>query len=152
VIIKELYKTLSRKILLLLSATVLLFFILVPSTPAVVSAASKPNNSTPNSGKYTCGSGKNEVKTKFNFGCLGKGNPIVDVLFALLRFLSIGVGVVVAMAIILSGIQYATSEGNPEQTAKAKDHIKDAIFALLIYMFIFSILQYLVPGGLFNPQ
>lgn len=98
----------------------------------------------------TCGEGSDAVKTKFDFGCQGKGNPIADIGFAIIRFLSFGVGLVVVVSIILAGIQYTTSEGNPEKTMAAKFRIRDALVALVVYIFIFAILQYLIPGGIFN--
>lgn len=95
-------------------------------------------------------------KTKFDFGCLGrKGpdglNPIEDLLFAFLRFISVGVGIVVVIAIIASGIQYSTSEGNAEATQKAKSRIRSTIIGLIVYVLAFSLFQFLVPGGLFKP-
>ena len=109
-----------------------------------------------------CGRGKNKVETKFNFGCLGNdsdndpnkvipakfANPIYDLAFSIIRFLTAGVGVVVVAAIIWAGIKYSTSEGNPDATAQAKSNIQSAIVALLIYIFAFAAINYLVPGGL----
>lgn len=122
------------------------------------------------SGEYVCGTYDEEernVKTVFDFGCLGTDfaaskkaglntdkfeelSPIMDMLFAVIRFLSVGIGIVITIALILSGIQYAGSEGNPEASAKAKKHVQDALVGLVIYIFAWSILQYLVPGGVFK--
>lgn len=103
-------------------------------------------------GNYTDDS-KN-VFTKFDFGCLGREapentSPILDLTFAFIRFLSIGVGIIVAISIIIAGIQYSMSEGNAETTSKAKGRIRSAILALFIYIFMFSILQFIIPGGIF---
>lgn len=106
--------------------------------------------------KYQCGKGDNEVKTKFNFGCLGdkyngeRLNPIVDLAYSIIRFLSAGVGIVVVASVIWAGIQYSSSQGNPEQTQQAKLRIQNAVIALVIYLFTFALIQYLVPGGLFT--
>lgn len=94
------------------------------------------------------------VETKFNFGCLGNDGPdsmgaIEDLLYSLIRFLSVGVGVVLVMFIILAGIQYSASEGNPEATQGAKNKIRDAIIGLFIYLIAFAFVQFLVPGGIF---
>lgn len=113
----------------------------------------------PYAGTNQCGNledNDENYKTKFNFGCLGsegpKGlNPIEDLLYAFFRFLSVGVGIVVVIAIIIAGIQYSTSEGNAEATQNAKGRIRSAIIGLVLYMFAFSIFQFLVPGGLFKP-
>lgn len=115
-------------------------------------------------GKHLCGNIRDEdgdlsddnYLTKFNFGCVGeKGppglNPIEDLAFAVLRFLSIGVGIAVVLAIVGSGIQYTMSEGNAEVTSKAKRRIRAAVIGLGLYIFAFSLFQYLVPGGIFRP-
>lgn len=102
-----------------------------------------------------CGSGENAYKTKINFGCLGDSGPsgmgpIEDMLYAIVRFISFGVGLVVVGSIIVAGIQYSTSEGNPETTQAAKNRVRDAVIGLIIYLFAFALVQYLVPGGLFK--
>lgn len=94
------------------------------------------------------------VKTRFDLGCKGKSypndlNPIVDMAFALIRFLTIGVGLILAISIIFAGIMYTTSGGNPEQTSKAKDRILNAIIGLLFYLLISALANFLIPGGLF---
>lgn len=98
----------------------------------------------------TCGEGENAVEMSINFGCTGKGNPIVDMAYAIVRFLSFGVALVLVASIIYAGIQYTSSTGNPEQTSAAKKRITNAFIALIFYMLIFAFIQYLVPGGLFN--
>lgn len=104
-------------------------------------------------GGDTCGN-KNAVETRFNFGCIGKDGPanmgpVEDLLYSFIRFLSAGVGLIVVLLIIISGIQYSSSEGNPEATQAAKSRIQNAVVGLFIYMFAFAIVQFLVPGGVF---
>ncbi|MEK9195734.1 MAG: hypothetical protein AAB914_00010, partial [Patescibacteria group bacterium] len=78
-------------------------------------------------GSHQCGNLKEEdknVKTKINFGCLGSNTddnpatsvpegtgPIEDLMYALIRFLSNGVGIMMVIALVAAGIQYTTSEG-----------------------------------------
>lgn len=109
-------------------------------------------------GQYQCGNLPNpedNFKTKFNFGCLGDKatqpiNPIQDLVFAFVRFLSTGVGIVIIIALIMAGIQYSASEGNPEASAKAKKRAQNALIGLLVYMFAWAILQFIIPGGVFK--
>ncbi|OGL30666.1 hypothetical protein A3F37_03520 [Candidatus Saccharibacteria bacterium RIFCSPHIGHO2_12_FULL_41_12] len=109
-------------------------------------------------GTHQCGnlSDKSEnVNTKINFGCLGSKapggtGPIEDLLYALIRFLSNGIGIMMVVALIGAGIKYTTSEGNAEQTMKAKRQIQNIIIALFIYLFTYVILQFLIPGGIFK--
>lgn len=104
---------------------------------------------------YQCGSGEDAVKTKFDFGCLGDNysqgdiGPIQDLAFSIIRFLSAGVGLLVVASIIYAGIQYSSSQGSPEATSEAKGRIQNSVIGLVIYMFIFALVQYLVPGGVF---
>lgn len=103
---------------------------------------------------YQCGNTKDAVETKFDLGCLGEDGPpqtgpIQDLAYTLIRLLSTGVGIVIVASIVYAGIQYSSSEGNPEQTQQAKDRIRNSVIGLAIYIFAFSLVQYLVPGGLF---
>ncbi len=103
-----------------------------------------------------CGKGTdNQVRISFDIGCLGdsyegdKLNPVLDMMFALLRFISAGVGLVVIGSIIWAGIQYSTSRGNPQSTEASIKRVTNAVIALLLYIFSFAILNFVVPGGLF---
>lgn len=96
----------------------------------------------------TCGGGADAVKTMINIGCRGQGNPILDMTFAIIRVLSVGVGIVVIGSFIVAGIQYITSAGEPAATAKAIERIRNTFFALLLYIFAYAILNWLVPAGL----
>jgi hypothetical protein len=114
--------------------------------------------------KYACGSGKDEIHTSMNLGCRGNacaqgsqtgycaGNngAIVDMVFAIIRFLSDGVGLVVVGSIVYAGIQYTTSRGDPNATAMAIKRIRSAITALLIFIFAYAILNYVIPAGFFK--
>jgi hypothetical protein len=109
-------------------------------------------------GTHQCGNLPDEgdnYKTKFDFGCLGTSGPdglgpIQDLLFAFIRFASVGVGIVVTLAVIAAGIQYSMAEGNPESSHKAKVRAREALIGLMIYIFAFSLLQFLIPGGMFT--
>ena len=108
-------------------------------------------------GKYQCGTGENKVTTGLNLGCKGQAieasgediNPILDMAFAFFRFLSAGVGLIVVGSIIYAGIQYTASRGNPQSTEAAIKRVISSVTALILYIFIFAIANFLVPGGLF---
>jgi hypothetical protein len=109
--------------------------------------------STP--GKDQCGKGSRKVEVGFNIGCRGEEyprdqlNPIVDMAFAIFRVLAAGVGLVVTGSIIVAGIQYSASRGNPQATQAAIARVTNSVVALLIYIFMFAIANFLVPGGMF---
>ena len=92
-----------------------------------------------------CG-GDPSVTTSIDFGCSGKGNPILDILFAITRFVSGGVGLIIIGSLIYAGIQYTSSRGDPNETAKAIHRIQANVIALLLFIFAFAIINYVVPG------
>ncbi len=99
-----------------------------------------------------CGKGAKKVKIAIPVGCKGDAgdivNPIFDMLGGIIRFLSAGVGIVIVLMIVISGIRYITSAGNPEAIAGAKKMLTNAIIALLLFIFMAAILNFLIPGGL----
>lgn len=94
----------------------------------------------------TCGEGKNAVKVAVDVGCVGKGNPIADMSFALIRFLSAGAGVVIIGSIIYAGIQYTMSYGDPQKVSESKNRIMNSLIALLLFIFAYAILGFVIPG------
>lgn len=87
------------------------------------------------------------VGVAIKIGCKGKGNPIADATFAIIRILSDGVGLVVIGSIVYGGIQYTGSRGDPQSTALAVNRIRSSLFALLLYIFGYAILNYIIPAG-----
>lgn len=112
-----------------------------------------------------CGAGNGYVQTSIDFGCSGNScsttpsgsgycdgnrNGIEDLLFAIIRFLSDGVGLIVIASIIVGGIQYITSRGDPNATNAAIKRLTSAVVALLVYIFAYAILNYVIPVGFFQ--
>lgn len=64
-----------------------------------------------------------------------------------INFLAAIVGIVAAIVIIVSGIQYSASGDDPGKVAAAKERIVNTVIALLAYLFLYSFLQWIVPGG-----
>jgi len=75
-------------------------------------------------------------------------NPIVGYAKILINTLSGAVGIIAIAVIVVAGIQYASSSGNPNTTAQAKKRIINAIIALIAFAFMFAMLQWLIPGGI----
>ncbi len=73
------------------------------------------------------------------------------------KFLQKGIDLLTAVAglaitamIIVGGIQYSASGGNPSTASDAKKKIYNAVLALICLIFLYAFLQWLVPGGIFN--
>jgi hypothetical protein len=101
-------------------------------------------------GKFSCGGGGkgSVVHTTIDFGCVGHGNGLLDLTFAIVRFLSAGVGIIIVGSLVFAGIQYTASRGDPSATAAAVKRVQNTLIALLIYIFSFAILNYIVPASL----
>jgi hypothetical protein len=112
---------------------------------------------------HQCGSGKKStVYTALDFGCKGETciknpgdswcqtehNAILDMLFAIIRFLSAGAGLFIVGSLVLGGIQYTYSRGDPQASAAATNRIRTTLISLLIFIFAYAILNYLIPGAI----
>ena len=101
-------------------------------------------------GNNSCG-----TDTFFSFGCDRNKtafgiSPINQVMMSILNWLAIGVSIVVLGGIIYGAIQYTTSGGDPARAKRAINIIRNAIIALVMYFAMWAVLNWLVPGGLFN--
>jgi hypothetical protein len=101
------------------------------------------------SGQYYCGS-QPKVAVSIDFGCEGKGNPVVDIVFAIIRFLSAGVGIAVVASLVWAGVQYTASRGDPAATAKAVERMRNTVIALIAFIFLAALLDYVIPTGFLN--
>lgn len=68
-----------------------------------------------------------------------------------LRFMSILVGILVVGGVIVGGIVYSTSQGNPGQTQKGITIIANSIIGLVIYLLMFVVINWLLPGSVITP-
>ena len=74
--------------------------------------------------------------------------------FKLLEFvlgvMTAGVGIVAVGAIIYAGILYTSAGDNQQQVTQAKDTIKNTAIGLVAFGFMYLILNWLIPGGVFK--
>lgn len=73
---------------------------------------------------------------------------ILNYLVLFINVLSALAGVVIAASIAYGGIQYSMAGSDPQKISTAKSRIRNALIALLFFIFGFGFLNYLVPGGL----
>lgn len=78
----------------------------------------------------------------------GTGGAIVNYLREILKLLSGAVSLVIMLMLIISGVQYITSTADPARVKAAKTRLQNAIIALLLFLTMFAILTFLVPGGI----
>jgi len=66
----------------------------------------------------------------------------------LIAFLAVGVGVIVVIMVIMGGVQYATAGGDSQAVANARKKIFNAVLALVTFILLYALLNWIVPGGL----
>jgi len=77
-----------------------------------------------------------------------QGGAIIVYLREVLQLMSSAVGIVIVLMLVIAGVQYITSTGNSGLVGAAKKRIINALTALLLFMFMVLILQFIVPGGI----
>jgi hypothetical protein len=124
----------------------------IPVTAGTASAAdpgptqcANPKDGTGTCGNQ-CGDGDNAYTPAIDLGCKGKGNPIMDMIFGIIHFLSDGVGIVVIGSIIVGAIQYTGSRGDPQSTAMAVNRLRSSLLAFVLFLFAYAIINYIIPG------
>lgn len=85
----------------------------------------------------------------------GKGAAVNDtgvwgILLLAINILTAGVGIAAIGGIVYGAILYTSAGGSPEQVKKAMTIITNVVIGIIAYALMFSVLNYLIPGGLFN--
>lgn len=132
---------------LLIAFTLILVMVAIPAGKAWAADPCRNPDATARElrGKKCCDKTSSTSTTLRN--CV-KENPIIKDINMIVNFLSAGAGIVIVGSIIVGGIQYTLAGNNPNNVSAAKKRITDALIALLAFFFIFSFLQWLIPGGL----
>lgn len=73
---------------------------------------------------------------------------IWEILTIGVNFLAAGVGLAVVAGIVFGAVTYATAAGSADQAKKGIGYITNAVIALLLFVFMYAIINFLVPGGL----
>jgi hypothetical protein len=96
----------------------------------------------PSAGANFEGNCKEGTLTQENCGIIGY-------IVTFTNALSVMVGLVIVIMIAVGGVQYTMSGDDPNAVSAAKERIKNAIYALIFYIFAVAFLQWLIPGGVF---
>lgn len=80
--------------------------------------------------------------------CVAKDQVLVMWLKAIIQFLATGIGLAVVGGILTGGIMYMTARDNAKQTQQAIYIITNAIIGLILFILMFSIINFLIPGGI----
>jgi hypothetical protein len=64
-----------------------------------------------------------------------------------INFLSALAGIALIASLMIAGFQYMTAQDDPGKVQKSKARIIQTLIALLLFIFMYSLLNFLVPGG-----
>ena len=73
---------------------------------------------------------------------------INGILNLVLNLMTMGVGILAAVGLVLSGIQWMTARDNESQVVKAKSRIFNIVIGLALWGIMYLLLSWLTPGGL----
>ncbi len=129
-------------------------------TPLSVAAACPPGQTPTPGGLCRCPTGQQEVSIPVDDGtyCVPinktsavlTDNPIFFYLRNFLIFLAGGVGLAVVGGIVAGSYLYITARANASQTQQGQTMIINAVIGLLLFIFMYAILQFIIPGGIFQ--
>lgn len=104
-------------------------------------------------------SGRAPLDTSFDYNCpedtqadasdLSR-NPIFVLLLYGVNFLAAGVGIAAVGFIVWGSILYAGSDGTAETAKRGISYITNAVIGLVLFLAMYAIINFLVPGGLLN--
>ena len=155
-------KTFKINLAILVAALSMLAIFVVPALPVYAAASDSTSDISTSKDKkdkdgnvVTDKNGKPIQVAKYDctepYQNLNADNcNIVKLITVITNVLSAVAGVVIALMIVVGGIQYASAGANPQAVAAARGKVKNAIIALFLYVFMFSFLQWLIPGGVFG--
>lgn len=115
----------------------------------------------PNPAMAACPSGQQEITLPVDQGgtkCIPinptskemDDNPIFFYLRNIIIFLAGGVGLAVVGGIVYGSYLYITARANAGQAQRGQETIINSVIGLLLFIFMFAILQFIIPGGIFR--
>ncbi|HYG84366.1 MAG TPA: hypothetical protein VD907_05845 [Verrucomicrobiae bacterium] len=97
------------------------------------------------------------IQTAFDFGCTNvdpnagdSRNPIFHIIIVAINFMAVGLGIVVLFFIIWGSLMYVTSNGEAAKAQKGISYITNAVLALVLFMAMYAVANFLIPGGIFT--
>ena len=137
---------LKQKVQFFLASLFIVFGITAFATPPQVFAAATVT------GNNGCGTDTTIIKcdnvTVKNNGV--ENTAVWSLLLTAIKILSVGVGVAAVGGVVYGAILYTSAGGNQEQVKKAMGIITNVVIGVIAYALMFSLLNFLIPGGLFN--
>ncbi len=80
----------------------------------------------------------------------GNASPIIFIGLAIVGWITALVAIAVAGGVMYGGFLYLTARDNTGQTQKGIVVITNSVVALIVWVFAYALINFIVPGGLFN--
>lgn len=134
---------------------VIIFSFLSLSAPLFIGTSSVWADDPPKDEASADGSAAEARPTCVDTAVLGDGEQfcantpdggVLKLLKQIIDVLTVGVGVVGVVGITIVGIQYMTAGGSEEKTRVAKRRIFEIVIGLVLYIFLYVLLRWLLPG------
>jgi|SRR5690606_10801094 len=74
----------------------------------------------------------------------------MELLVWAINIMTVGVGVLAVAGIAWGAIMYASAGGSQEKTKKGIEIIRNVVFGLLLYVFLYAIVNFLLPGNVLD--
>lgn len=119
---------------------------------AIISGLFVAVAAAPVASALTCGGAQTSIVQcdQTSQGPDAKNNGVWGVLLIALNILTAGVGIAAVGGIVYGAIMYTSAGDSTEQTKKAIEIIKNVVIGVIAYGLMFLLLNYLVPGGIFE--
>lgn len=79
-------------------------------------------------------------------------NGVIVLLKWVIRIMTGLIGALAVFGIVYAGFLYATSGDSPEKVKLAKERIMQVAIGIVLFLSMFALLNYLVPGGVFGSS
>lgn len=83
-------------------------------------------------------------------GTGANGSSITALLLYILNFMAVGVGIAVVAGIAWGGFMYTQAGGDSGKTKQAVSIIINSVIGLVLFIFMYALANFLVPGGIFT--
>jgi hypothetical protein len=140
----------NRTIIGVFIAISALFFV---GGPLTAFAASCPNDPTTGAPAANCCGGVQTTIiscTQDGTGSNVNNSGVWGLLLLAINILTAGVGVAAVGGIVYGSILYTSAGGSPDGVKKAREVITNVVIGIVAYALMYSILNFIIPGGLFH--
>lgn len=79
-----------------------------------------------------------------------ENNGIYGILLIVINILSAGIGIAAVGGVVYAAVLYSSAGANADNVKKAKGMFVNIGIGIVAYILMYSFLNYLIPGGLFN--